>query len=747
MNPSLRPVYLVLCAIAVAVAAPAAGAQQAPPALDTTPQTLPFSQNWTDIGMITANDNWTGVPGIEGYLGQDITTTTGTDPQTLLGTSVVVNDLTVLANQTATTVTNGDVGEFHTTSQAGEPGTNPTIALQGSGTADAPYVVLNVNTTGSSGINIAYNVRDIDCTADNSIQQVALQYRVGNTGNFTNLPAGYVADATTGGSLCTLVTPVSVTLPVAADNQPLVQIRVMTTNAVGNDEWVGIDDIVVSGAAAGTTVTQQLGQNAGPGNDAGWRMLSAPLQAMTVGHLVVQNLVQGIPGEYPAAGSNIRTAYDGTGTTTGFLSPASDAAALEAGKGFIWYLYDLTLDPDPGNTTGQSESFELPSPLSATGTPVATTGTYVPSPFPGRPAGDAFYLLGNPYAQAFDLNGIGVSSGTLSTSFSFYNPAISNYVIRQANLLDDVPPPPPPPPLGGGPSPEADDVATWQGFFAQVTGVTANTPLTVTYTGSFARITTPTFYGRPAAAVSMAGTQDVHLTLDGVLDSGTTTTDVAAFVRFNDGATLGWDADDFSKQLPPVTDYALIAPVGLGYEGGVELKAVESRASLQGSTSVPVAFMASGAGTFTLAVDLALLPADWQVRLTDALTGATADLRAGAYTFTAEAGDWTERFTLTIASATTAGEGGAAAFALTAVSPNPAAGRASLTLTTTASERVTAEVFDALGRRVTTIYDGQVSAGASTALVVETGALAPGAYVVRVSGETFTESRRLTVVR
>ena len=59
-----------------------------PAAADTSPQTPPFSQNWTNTGLITANDNWSGVAGVEGYLGQDITTTTGTDPQTLLTTSV-----------------------------------------------------------------------------------------------------------------------------------------------------------------------------------------------------------------------------------------------------------------------------------------------------------------------------------------------------------------------------------------------------------------------------------------------------------------------------------------------------------------------------------------------------------------------------------------------------------------------------------------------------------------------------------
>jgi hypothetical protein len=209
---------------------------------NNTPQTLPFSQNWT-ANLITANDDWSPVPGIEGFLGQDITTATGVDPQTLLTTSTAANDLDVIANQAnPNTLTSGGVAEFD-----GIP--NPTIALQGSGTADAPHVIIYLNTTGQNNIRVSYNIRDIDGSADNAVQQVALQYRVGNAGNFINLPQGYVADATTGPNEATLVTPIAVTLPAAANNQPLVQVRIITTNAPGSDEWVGIDDISVTSAA------------------------------------------------------------------------------------------------------------------------------------------------------------------------------------------------------------------------------------------------------------------------------------------------------------------------------------------------------------------------------------------------------------------------------------------------------------------------------------------------------------------
>src|SRR5262245_25006012 len=73
-----------------------------PAAANTSPQTLPFSQNWASTGLITTNDDWSGVPGIEGYLGQDITTGTATDPQTLLTSSLLPNDLDVIANQNNT---------------------------------------------------------------------------------------------------------------------------------------------------------------------------------------------------------------------------------------------------------------------------------------------------------------------------------------------------------------------------------------------------------------------------------------------------------------------------------------------------------------------------------------------------------------------------------------------------------------------------------------------------------------------
>lgn len=211
---------------------------------NNTPQMPPFSQNWSNTNLITTNDDWSGVPGIVGYLG-DIaaTSTTNVDPRTLLSDYSSVSAIDVIANQTnPDTLTNGGVAEFEIA--------NPVVALQGSGTADAPHIIIYLNTTGKSNIKFSANIRDIDGSADDAVQQVDVQYRVGGAGDFTSVPGGYIADATTGGS-ATQVTPLNLTLPANANNQSLVEIRIMTTNAAGSDEWIGIDDISITADSTG----------------------------------------------------------------------------------------------------------------------------------------------------------------------------------------------------------------------------------------------------------------------------------------------------------------------------------------------------------------------------------------------------------------------------------------------------------------------------------------------------------------
>jgi hypothetical protein len=92
-------------------------------------------------------------------------------------------------------------------------------------------------------------------------------------------------------------------------------------------------------------------------------------------------------------------------------------------------------------------------------------------------------------------------------------------------------------------------------------------------------------------------------------------------------------------------------------------------------------------------------------------------------------------------------EPGDAEYSLSAPAPNPTGDRSTAMLVVESAQRVRAEAFDALGRRVAVILDAPIAAGARTSLVFEAGALPAGVYVLRVTGETFAASTRLSVVR
>src|SRR6478736_208787 len=185
---------------------------------DEVPQKLPFVQDWSDPALIAQENDWSGVPGFIGYRGDKLASKPGTNPQsiTAAGNSSPVN---VLANQkNPNTQRTGGVAEFDTIP-------NPCVALKGSGTAVAPMLVLNLDTKGKRNIAIGYKLRDLDGSANNAVQPVALQYRVGTNSLFADVPAVYAPDATTGPGIATLVTPIVAVLPAAANDQAYLQVR------------------------------------------------------------------------------------------------------------------------------------------------------------------------------------------------------------------------------------------------------------------------------------------------------------------------------------------------------------------------------------------------------------------------------------------------------------------------------------------------------------------------------------------
>lgn len=222
-----------------------------------------FSINAGNLDQIDTNDDWSGVASVEGYFGRNLTGPAGVDPQTVLGTEFAGNslpgasDTQVNANRSNPSAYNaGGVAEFDT-------GDYFAMGLQGNVQAN-PYIVFYMNSLGRGPITMTYDIIDIDEGSNNSLSPVALQYRIGTTGTFTNVPAGYVADATDGPTIGGRVTSLSVQLPNNTANKLNVQIRLITTNGPGPDEWIGVNNVVFSSLAPSSASVEISGRAVTP---------------------------------------------------------------------------------------------------------------------------------------------------------------------------------------------------------------------------------------------------------------------------------------------------------------------------------------------------------------------------------------------------------------------------------------------------------------------------------------------------
>jgi hypothetical protein len=93
------------------------------------------------------------------------------------------------------------------------------------------------------------------------------------------------------------------------------------------------------------------------------------------------------------------------------------------------------------------------------------------------------------------------------------------------------------------------------------------------------------------------------------------------------------------------------------------------------------------------------------------------------------------------------GAGPVRASLLSAPYPNPFAAQTRIDLTLDRPETVRVEVLDVLGRRVALLHQGGLAAGTPHTFQVDGSALPGGVYLYRVTGETFAETRRVTLVK
>jgi len=194
----------------------------------------PLTQDWSNDAQISAPNNWADVPSFEGYRSGNVPGATN-DPRTIVDFAGALLNVTP---DVANLVGYGPAGLIEATLP------DPALGLQATNNNDVVFLLLHLDTTGCSAVQLDYRLRDLD--ADTAIQPYLLQSRLGASVNFAAVPGTFVANANTGIDL-----PFSVALPAALLNQSQVQLRWITNNVAGADAIIGVDDIAVSGTCSG----------------------------------------------------------------------------------------------------------------------------------------------------------------------------------------------------------------------------------------------------------------------------------------------------------------------------------------------------------------------------------------------------------------------------------------------------------------------------------------------------------------
>jgi endonuclease/exonuclease/phosphatase family metal-dependent hydrolase len=203
-------------------------------------QPLPYRQEFENFGA-------TYPVGIQGWNASTPTSSSLLTPSSF--TTIVTSDKT-LATGGSVTSTGGNIYNY-----------NQKIGFLNAGSYLDQSIVLALNTSGNATIQVQYNVMVIRNpyvagTTTNRINEMTLQYRVGETGNFITLEGTLFQNNTTtrtSESVAMQTGHITVTLPAECDDKPVVQIRWITrqVSGAGSRPAFAIDDIDVKSNTEG----------------------------------------------------------------------------------------------------------------------------------------------------------------------------------------------------------------------------------------------------------------------------------------------------------------------------------------------------------------------------------------------------------------------------------------------------------------------------------------------------------------
>ncbi len=199
-----------------------------------TPQTLPYSQDFSTL-LHTSTDYPVGFTGWMIYLTPS--------------TEYCIDPPSYHRNMTASGYADATGASIYNY--------NGKIGIQ-EPTGWSFAIVFALNTSGKRNIQIDYDIMTIrnpyGYGSSNHINEATLQYRIGTTGNFTTLPGiGYQNNTTQQINKTTNpqnLQPRSILLPPACDNQPELQVRLVSRLVSGSGSYrpsFAIDNISVTG--------------------------------------------------------------------------------------------------------------------------------------------------------------------------------------------------------------------------------------------------------------------------------------------------------------------------------------------------------------------------------------------------------------------------------------------------------------------------------------------------------------------
>lgn len=208
------------------------------------PQPLPYQQDFTALPATA-----TTYPA--GWQGWVLAPSTATQFRVTPPTG----DKALTANGTAASTT-GTIYNY-----------NGKIGALNSSSSGDQALVLAVNTTGQTGLQAGYTVMTIRNPyggSNSRINEVVLQYRIGTTGNFTNVDGTLYQNNTTNqqsGTDPQNPLTVSVPLPDSCNNQPVVQLRWTSREVSGSGSRpsFAIDNITIgNGSSGGADTTRPV---------------------------------------------------------------------------------------------------------------------------------------------------------------------------------------------------------------------------------------------------------------------------------------------------------------------------------------------------------------------------------------------------------------------------------------------------------------------------------------------------------